>query len=165
MDSRVLQVDEHEIPITESVLDTDRVTELNVLNVARNKSSSFKLPVTLWVYGKKSQATALVDSGATTSFINQKFVETNNLVPIKLANPYIVYNADGTENKAGRITHALRAYLEIGTHKHTQYLLVTDLSDKDMYLGYKFLHHHQQGSFSCPSQNAIVDYQEALLIF
>ena len=142
MDSRVLQVDKHEIPTTESVLDTDRVTELNVLNVARNKSSSFKLPVTLWVYGKKSQATALVDSGATTSFINQKFVETNNLVPIKLANPYIVYNADGTENKAGRITHALRAYLEIGTHKHTQYLLVTDLSDKDMYLGYKFLHHH-----------------------
>ena len=109
MDTCVLQVENTDrVPIiAESTLDVNRVTELNVLNVSRNKSTSFKLPVTLWVYGKKAQAEALVDSGATTSFINKSFVEKNNLVTIKLANPYEVKNADGTINKAGQITHAL----------------------------------------------------------
>ena len=73
-------------------------------NVAYNKKTSFKIPVTLWVYGKKIQTKALVDSGATTNFINRVFVENNNLVKYKLANPYKVVNADSTPNKAGQIT-------------------------------------------------------------
>ena len=113
-----------------------------LLNQSRNRKSSFKLGVTLWVYGTKSQAVALVDSGATTSFINKSFVETNKLVTIKLATPYQVKNADGTLNKGGRITEAVKAYIEIGTHKHKQLLLVTDLGDEDMYIGYEFLYKH-----------------------
>ena len=73
-------------------------------NVACNKKTSFKIPVTLWVYSKKVQTEALVDSGATTNFIDRVFVENNNLVKYKLANPYIVVNADSTPNKAEQIT-------------------------------------------------------------
>jgi len=69
-----------------------------------NKKTSFKIPATLWVYGKKVQTKALVNSGATTNFINRIFVENNNLVKYKLANLYKVVNADGTPNKAGQIT-------------------------------------------------------------
>ena len=73
-------------------------------NIAHNKTISFKIPVTLWVYGKKVQTEALVDSGATMNFVDRVVMENNNLVTHKLANLYCIINADGTPNKAGQIT-------------------------------------------------------------
>jgi len=69
-----------------------------------NKTTSFKIPVTLWIYRKKVQTKALVDLGATTNFINRVVVENNNLVTYKLANLYYIINVDGTSNKVGYIT-------------------------------------------------------------
>jgi len=73
-------------------------------NIVCNKTTSFKIPVILWVYRKKVQTKALVDLGTTTNFVNRVVVENNNLVTYKLANPYCVINVDGTPNKAGYIT-------------------------------------------------------------
>ena len=73
-------------------------------NILRNKTTSFKVPVTLWVYSKKVQTEALVDLGATINFVDRVVVENNNLVTYKLADPYCIINADGTPNKAGQIT-------------------------------------------------------------
>ena len=73
-------------------------------NIAHNKTTFFKISVTLWVYGKKVQTKALVDSGATTNFVDRVVMENNNLVTHKLANPYCVINTDSTPNKAGQIT-------------------------------------------------------------
>ena len=84
-----------------------------------NKTTSFKILVTLWVYSKKVQTEALVDLGATTNFINRVVMENNNLVMHKLANPYCVINVDGTPNKVGQITEYVQAYVEIGSHKTT----------------------------------------------
>ena len=84
------------------------------------------------LYGAKVQAKALVDSGATVNFIDQRFVERNHLVTDRLAEPYDVLNADGTLNAAGKIREYVRAYIEVGSHKTTQYLYVTQLGDKDM---------------------------------
>jgi len=111
-------------------------------NIACNKTTSFKIPVTLWVYGKKVQTKALVDSGATTNFVDRVVVENNNLVTYKLANPYCVINADGTPNKAGYITEYVRAYVEIGSHRTTQHLFVTNLGNKEMMIGYSYLYKH-----------------------
>ena len=72
-------------------------------NVACNKKTSFKISVTLWVYGKKVQTEALVDLGATTNFVDRVFVENNNLVKYKLANLYKVVNMDGTPNKQDKL--------------------------------------------------------------
>jgi hypothetical protein len=88
------------------------------------------------------QVEALVDSGATTSFINKSVVESNNLVTEKLATPFNVSNVDGTENKSGKITHFVKAHLEIGSHKTILRMLVTDLDNKDMIIGYTFLKRH-----------------------
>ncbi|KAJ3752042.1 hypothetical protein EV360DRAFT_55914, partial [Lentinula raphanica] len=109
-------------------------------NIARNKKSSFRLSVTLWVYGFKVQAEALVDSGATTNFIDKRYVERNHLVTNKIAQPYRVLNADGTPNVAGEIKEYVRAYVQIGSHKTIQYLYVTQLGDKDMMIGYSYLY-------------------------
>lgn len=130
------------IPVSPDNKSDKVVLESCVNNIARNKKMSFKLLVTLWVYGMKVQAEALVDSGATTNFIDKSFVERNHLVTNKLATPYVVKNADGTLNVSGDIKEYVRAYLQIGTHKTVQYLYVTQLGDKDMMIGYSYLHKH-----------------------
>ena len=83
-----------------------------VVRVPRNKLS-FTIPVTVWVAGKKVTVDALVDSGATTTFIDSKIVEKNNLVFRKLAEVHPVYNADGTTNKNGNITKAVYGQVNI----------------------------------------------------
>jgi len=107
-----------------------------------NKITSFKIPVILWVYGKKVQTEALVDLGATMNFVDRVVVENNNLVTHKLANPYYVINVDGTPNKVGQITEYVRAYVEIGSHKMTQHLFVTNLGNKEIIIGYLYLYKH-----------------------
>jgi len=69
-----------------------------------NKTTSFKIPVILWIYRKKVQTKALVDLGATTNFVNRVVIENNNLITYKLENLYCVINMDGTPNKTGYIT-------------------------------------------------------------
>ena len=113
-----------------------------VTSTSRNKHFSFKLPVTLWVYGKRTQTEALVDSGATANFIDKSFVERNHLVTNRLATPHPVKNVDGTPNADGPIREFIRAYMEIGSHKTENYFYVTNLGDKDMILGYKYLYEH-----------------------
>jgi len=108
----------------------------------RNKTTFFKIPVTLWVYRKKVQTEALVDLGTTTNFIDRVVMENNNLVTYKLANPYCVINMDGTPNKAGYITEYVQAYVEIGSYKTTQHLFVTNLGNKEMIIGYLYLYKH-----------------------
>jgi len=75
-----------------------------------NKTTFFKILVTLWVYGKKVQTEASVDLGAITNFVDRVVVENNNLVTHKLANLYHVINADGTPNKVGQITEYVQCY-------------------------------------------------------
>ena len=120
----------------------DRILDLYILSTSRNKKYSFKLPVTLWVSGTKVQTEALVDSGATTNFIDTNLVQRNNLVTHKLASPYNVRNADGTLNKDGQIKSYVRAVMDIGTHRTTNYLFITNLGDKEMMIGYSYLHQH-----------------------
>jgi len=88
-------------------------------NIACNKTISFKILVTLWVYEKKVQTETLVDLETTINFVNRVVVENNNLVTYKLANPYCVINTDSTPNKAGYITEYVQAYIEIGLHRMT----------------------------------------------
>ena len=73
-------------------------------NIVYNKTISFQTPVTLWVYGKKVQTEALVDSEATMNFIDRVVIANNNLVTYKLANPYCIINMNGIPNKVGQIT-------------------------------------------------------------
>ena len=76
------------VPFVESKQDLDSDVQetcfTSIPSIARNKKTSFKLPVTLWVYGKKVQAEAQVDSGATTNFINRSFVKREHLVTRRL---------------------------------------------------------------------------------
>lgn len=50
-----------------------------VYNISGNRMTLFKIPVTLWVNGIKVHIEALVDSGATMSFINKQLIKQHNL--------------------------------------------------------------------------------------
>lgn len=46
----------------------------------------------------------MVDSGASTLFINKRWVKENGVATHKLQTPIPVYNIDGTLNQSGSIT-------------------------------------------------------------
>lgn len=138
-----LQFEENSIPSISADKDSAEVVLKScVINIARDTKKSYKIPVTLWVYRKKVQAKALVDSGVMAMFINQDYVERNHLVTHKLEKPIPVNNTDGTSNRAGYIKEYVWAHLEIDNHRSTNRLFVIQLGDKDMMLGFLFLYKH-----------------------
>src|SRR6202142_1860571 len=52
---------------------------------------------------------ALVDCGMTGMFIDQKFVETNDIPTRELSDPIPVFNVNGTPNEAGMIREVQRS--------------------------------------------------------
>ena len=85
---------------------------------------------------------ALVDSRCTGSSIDAGFVKAKGLNARPLPHPIPVYNADGTLNKAGSITHYVTLCMTIGTHSEQITFSVTDLGKSDVFLGHEWLHFH-----------------------
>jgi hypothetical protein len=63
-----------------------------------------------------TDVTTLIDSGCTTSAINDAFVIQHKIKTTPVANPMPVYNADGTRNSNGDITHYVTLNLDIKGH-------------------------------------------------
>src|SRR3984957_1981539 len=89
---------------------------------------------------------ALIDSGCTVSCINEETVTKFNLEKKILEYAVPVWNADGTLNAAGSITHVVTAHLEFDlgreTHAETIQLAVMKLGREDIFLGYDWLKKH-----------------------
>ncbi len=90
----------------------------------------------------KVTTTALVDSGCTSSAINRAFVKKHNIPTHATAAPIPVYNADGTCNQGGSITQYAEIRLVIGDHIERIDLAVTELSDRQIFLGHDWLARH-----------------------
>ena len=60
-----------------------------------------------------------IDSGTTKCFVSKRFVEENRLGTKMLMIPKLLTNADGTNNKAGRITHYTELEVSTGGEEHT----------------------------------------------
>ena len=60
---------------------------------------------------------ALIDSRCTRSCINEEFVKKHNLNTIKLPKSIPVFNADGSSNVTGRLTHTVQLQMIIGDQK------------------------------------------------
>ena len=63
---------------------------------------------------------ALLDSGATDNFINQRTVNRLHISTRCLDRPHILYNINKTENKSGRITHYVDLEITRGTQIRVQ---------------------------------------------
>jgi len=85
---------------------------------------------------------ALVDLGSSSSCISKKFVKENNLDTHKLPFPITCYNANSFTNKDRSVTEVIKMNMTIGNHQELIQLLVTNLGNHDLFLGYNWLQKH-----------------------
>ena len=85
---------------------------------------------------------ALIDSGATGLFMDQRYVECYKLATQKLHHPIAVYNVDGSPNEAGCITETVEVILRLNGHSEQVNFTVTNLGKHNLILGYTWLQEH-----------------------
>ena len=85
---------------------------------------------------------ALVDSGATLSFMSRSYVERNRLNTWKLAWLIPVHNVDGSLNEYDSINQIMNAILHVNGHLEKNMFAVTNLSKLDIILGFTWLVEH-----------------------
>lgn len=81
----------------------------------------------------------MIDSGATALFLSKRFVEHNHIYKHPLEHVIALHNIDGTNNKAGGLTHYARLTLTVGDHEEKAEFLITDLGPEDVILGLPWL--------------------------
>ncbi len=103
------------------------------------------------------QVLALVDSGATSSFINQTFVVQHNILMIKKSTTIPIEVIDGRTIAFGAITHETTLYLELCIGKHTEKIVLNIISTPHhpIILGLPWLEAH----------NPIIDWWSKTLTF
>ena len=84
--------------------------------------------------GTTYELEALLDSGATATYISHTFVEDNQIPTRKLPTPLYVFNADDTINKRS-ITHEVKFTITVQGHCSTEWFYVADLGTKQMVIG------------------------------
>ena len=84
---------------------------------------------------------ALLDSGATATYISRSFVEDHAISQQKLNGTIYAYNADDTINSTA-ITHRAKFTCLIRGHISTEWFFVTDIGNKDMIIGMTWLRSH-----------------------
>jgi hypothetical protein len=95
--------------------------------------------VPLLFKGTRTVEKALLDSGATENFLDRRTVARLKLPVKQLKDPRWVYNVDGSNNKAGQITHECQLKLNYGGKELEQRFFVSDLGVDRALLGYPFL--------------------------
>lgn len=82
---------------------------------------------------------ALLDSGATDSFIDLGMAVKHNLDVTIIKNPIPVFNADGGRNKSGDIKGYVDLEMRLDNHKKIMRLYVTLLGRDQMFIGHDWL--------------------------
>ena len=83
---------------------------------------------------------ALLDSGATDNFINQRTVNRLHISTQRLAKPRILYNVNKTENKSRRITHYVDLEITWGMQTQVQRFYIANLGTDRFILGFPWLY-------------------------
>jgi hypothetical protein len=106
--------------------------------------NSLVLPIQLQALDtlQEMEADALLDSGATGSYIGAEFVRQYGLQTEDLPHAMPVYNADGSPNKAGPIRHVLRTRVRILDHTEIMTLAVTNTGKHGVIIGFDWLRRH-----------------------
>jgi len=92
--------------------------------------------------GSTAGLDALLDCGATGSFLDTEFVRGHNINIRKLLRAAPVYNVDSTLNKSGSIKEEVDIILIFQNHTEKATFTVCDLGDKEAILGHTWLYHH-----------------------
>jgi len=85
---------------------------------------------------------ALLDCRATRSFIDRDFVRLKGMNTQTLLRNILVFNVDGSPNKAGQIMEIIDVVLRYKTHSERMLLAVSGLGKQSLILGYDWLKDH-----------------------
>ena len=83
---------------------------------------------------------ALLDSGATDNFIDQRTIKRLGISTRRLDRPRILYNVDKTENRSGRITNYVDLEVTRGIQTKVQRFYVANLGTDRFILGFPWLY-------------------------
>jgi hypothetical protein len=102
-------------------------------------ANALNLPISFSSVHKMIADVALVDSGATENFIDQRTARRWRIGTLKLPLPRLVYNVDGTQNQAGTLTEYCTLHCLIGDKESLQRFYITNLGRDRILLGYPWL--------------------------
>jgi len=85
---------------------------------------------------------ALLDYGATRSFINRDFICLKGMNTQTLSCNIPVFNVDGFSNEARQISEVVDIVLHHKTHSKRMLLAVSELGKQSLILGYDWLKDH-----------------------
>ena len=120
-----------------------------IIPETKDKKSHFHVNCYLKGHHHTVKVAAMVDSGETSLFLDQKYADRHKMWQIPLEHPIILYNIDGSLNKASSITHKVKLQLRIGPDYEEHDYLLTSLGPENVILGLPWLH----------SRNPAIDWQ------
>ena len=116
-------------------------------------ASHYRVNVCLQEKGLQLDVAAMVDSGATALFLDEKFVRRHKIPTFLMKRALPIYNIDRTENRAGKIERCANLRLTVDQMSRWMDFLVTDLGGADVILGLLWLR----------EANPSIDWEKGLL--
>ena len=107
-----------------------------------SEKSSINVPFSFVCTRGVAEENALLDSGATENFMDQRMVERLGISLRLMKEPRRVFNVDGTENKHGTLTHCTLLRVKKGDKDLLQWFYVTSLgADRVMISHLQYAYH------------------------
>lgn len=103
-------------------------------------TNNFHIPIKLQTTNGEETISALIDSGATTTFISPNFAKKFALKPLR--RPIAILNIDGSPNGHGQIKEYLTTRMVINDHSEQINMAVADIGKQDVILGITWLKKH-----------------------
>jgi len=121
-----------------------RLPKLLLISVLDTQGTSLLLPVEIGTMdiSKLHSVKVLLDSRATGSFIDWDFVCSKGINTRTLSYNILVFNVDGSPNKAEQIFEVIDVLLHYKTHSERMLLVISRLEKQSLILGYNWLKDH-----------------------
>jgi len=121
-----------------------RLPKLLSISALDARGTSLLLPVEIGTTDTSElhSVKALLDSGATGSFIDRDFVHSKGMNTRTLSHNIPVFNVDGSPNEAGQISEVVDVVLQYKTHSERMLLAISGLGKQNLILGYDWLKDH-----------------------
>jgi hypothetical protein len=110
--------------------------------VSDPNAQSIRIPVSIYATegAQIVDMFALMDSGATRSFIDRDLVQKRKIPMLRLPRPLRAQNIDGTHNRGGIIWHKVSIFVQIGDAEERREFLVLNCGKENMILVLPWLH-------------------------
>ena len=121
-----------------------RLPKLLSISALNARGTSLLLPVEIGTTDTSElhSVKALLDCGATGSFIDRDFVHLKGMNTRILSRNILVFNVDSSPNEAEQISEVVDVVLQYKTHSERMLLAIFGLGKQNLILGYNWLKDH-----------------------